>query len=236
MPNRSTAAALAAALLATAAVLLSQNNNPATSTAPATQSSSLAAPPLDITNKLDELDVKQRPNSQSTYARARFGKAWADTDNNGCNQRDDILVRDAVPGTVQVATQGSCSHDVLAGQWVDPYTGATITLTDAKDPTQAQLVQIDHVVPLEEAWLSGANSWTDEQRLQYANDLATLLAVDGPSNASKGSDDPAAWRPTKHYQCAYAQQWITVKHTYGLAVDEPEKAALLDMLTLCPAT
>lgn len=167
------------------------------------------------------------------YDRDAFGTAWADIDGNGCNQRDDVLLRDAVPGTARVAEQGRCDHDVLAGTWVDPYTGATMTFDDLKDLAQAQAVQIDHVVPLSEAWASGADRWSDDERRAYANDLRNLLAVDGPTNAGKGDDDPAAWRPRQAYQCAYAVRWVRVKSRYDLAADASEVRALGEMLDHC---
>lgn len=167
------------------------------------------------------------------YDRDAFGTAWSDTDGNGCNQRDDVLLRDAVPGTVHDAQQGSCDHDVLAGTWVDPYTGRTLTFTDLKDPHQSQAIQIDHLVPLAEAWASGAARWDAQRRKEFANDLAELLAVDGPTNASKGDDDPAAWRPRKAFQCTYAVRWIGTKHRWRLSVDRPEKRALREMLAYC---
>lgn len=182
--------------------------------------------------KLAGLTVAPRVR-RDDYDRDAFGSSWRDTDHNGCNQRDDVLVRDAVPGTVTAGRQGSCDHDVLAGSWVDPYTGRRIDLTDAKAPAQAQSVQIDHVVPLSEAWSSGAWRWGPERRAAFANDLGVLLAVDGPTNASKGDDDPAAWRPRKGYQCEYARRWITVKATWDLEVDASERRALEDMLGYC---
>lgn len=168
-----------------------------------------------------------------TYDRDAFGSAWADTDGNGCNQRDDVLLRDALPGTVTTAEQGACDHDVLAGSWRDPYTGATLAFDDLKDLAQAQAIQIDHVVPLSEAWASGADGWDEERRRTFANDLRNLLAVDGPTNAGKGDDDPAAWRPRKGYQCAYAVRWVTVKSRYDLAADASEVRALEEMLERC---
>lgn len=167
------------------------------------------------------------------YERDAFGSAWADTDGNGCNQRDDVLLRDAVPGTVRVGRQGACEHDVLAGSWRDPYTGAQLTFDDLKDPAQAQAIQIDHVVPLAEAWASGASTWTDERRRAFANDLPGLLAVDGPTNASKSDDDPAAWRPKKEFQCGYAVRWVAIKSRWELAVDDIERDALGEMLDFC---
>lgn len=167
------------------------------------------------------------------YDRDAFGSAWTDTDHNGCNQRDDVLLRDAVPGTTRVGLQGACDHDVLAGTWVDPYTGRRLVLDDLKDPSQAQAVQIDHVVPLAEAWISGADHWNAGRRLRFANDLGELLAVDGPTNASKSDDDPAAWRPRASYQCTYAERWIDAKARWRLAVDASEVRALEEMLASC---
>ncbi|WP_313404972.1 HNH endonuclease family protein [Aeromicrobium sp.] len=178
--------------------------------------------------------VDRRPGGVPDYARKAFGTAWKDVDANGCNQRDDVLLRDAVPGTTTVQQQGRCPRDVLAGTWVDPYTGKHLLFDDLKEPSQAQAIQIDHVVPLAEAWVSGAHAWPADRREQFANDLAGLLASDGPANASKGSYDPAAWRPRKAYQCSYAAHWVDVKHRWSLAVDASEAAALAEMLQRCP--
>jgi len=183
--------------------------------------------------ELDRLAVRPRPTGTEGYLRDAFGSDWIDTDGNGCNQRDDVLLRDAVPGTTRVQQQGACDHDVLAGTWHDPYTGRTLRFTDLKDLGQAEAIQIDHVVPLAEAWVSGARTWSTAKRERFANDLHGLLAVDGPTNMGKGDDDPAAWRPRRGYQCAYARRWIAVKASYGLAVDPPEKAALRELLATC---
>lgn len=173
--------------------------------------------------------VERQPSHD--YRRDEFGGSWVDSDRNGCNQRDDILRRDAVPGTTTIAADGC---DVLAGQWIDPYTGRRQTLLDLKEPSQAQAVQIDHVVPLAEAWVSGAREWASDKRSAYANDLDALEAVDGPTNASKGSSDPAAWRPRKAFQCRYAELWIGIKSRWRLRVDPSEANALREMLACCP--
>lgn len=182
---------------------------------------------------LDGLVDAPRAWDGPAYDRDAFGSSWADTDGNGCNQRDDVLLRDAVAGSVTVAVQGGCDHDVVAGEWRDPYTGRDLVFDDLKDLRQAQAIQIDHVVPLAEAWRSGAAGWSADQRRAYANDLPGLLAVDGPTNASKSDGDPAAWRPRAAYQCAYARRWIAVKAEWDLAVDASEVAALEEMLARC---
>jgi hypothetical protein len=189
--------------------------------------------PREALRQLDALEVGPRAPSGPRYDRDAFGTAWADTDGNGCNQRDDVLLRDAEPGSVTVTEQGACDHDVLAGTWVDPYTGRTLTFDDLKDPRQSQAIQIDHVVPLAEAWRSGASSWPDRRRRSFANDLTVLLAADGPTNATKGDGDPAAWRPRQAYQCEYAVRWVAVKADWELTVDRGEARALREMLAAC---
>lgn len=205
-----------------------------------------AEPPADAATRLASqagsrealaaLPTVGRSDDENDYRREFFGRSWHDADGNGCNQRDDVLLRDAVPGTATSIRQGACPHDVLAGTWVDPYTGASLTFADLKDPAQAQAIQIDHVVPLAEAWVSGASTWSDEQRERFANDLDSLLAVDGPTNASKGAHDPAAWRPRKRFQCDYATRWIAVKSAWRLGVDVSERGALSEMLELCDSS
>lgn len=179
------------------------------------------------------LRTSDRHAARAPYSRDAFGPSWADTDGNGCNQRDDVLLRDAIPGSTRVAQQGRCDHDVLAGKWRDPYTGRLLVLTDLKDLSQAQAVQIDHIVPLSEAWQSGATRWSSDRRREFANDLRGLLAVDGPTNASKRDYDPAAWRPRKGFQCQYAKRWIRIKARWDLAVDPSERRALTEMLDYC---
>lgn len=186
-----------------------------------------------IRQQLAALRSQERPRGTLGYQRDAFGPSWQDIDGNGCNQRDDVLLRDAVPGSTRVGQQGRCDHDVLAGAFVDPYSGRQHVLDDLKDPSQSQAVQIDHVVPLAEAWVSGASAWDAERRALFANDLDNLLAVDGPTNASKSAWDPAAWRPRKGYQCSYATRWIRVKHHWDLAADPSEVAALGEMLERC---
>jgi hypothetical protein len=94
----------------------------------------------------------------------------------------------------------------------------------------------DHIVPLAEAWKSGANSWTTSRRQQFANDLtiAQLIAVSASSNRSKGDRDPSVWKPPNtSVHCIYAREWIWVKYTYGLSLQSAEKTALQQMLGTC---
>lgn len=206
--------------------------------APPIASAEPSTRPVDVRRAHDELavlaTVARRPEGLAAYERSVFGGDWTDSDGNGCNQRDDVLLRDAVE--VRTRPQGRCDHDVVAGTWVDPYTGRRLVFTDLKDLGQAQAIQIDHVVPLAEAWRSGASRWPEDRRRAFANDLDNLLAVDGPTNMSKSDDDPAAWRPRKGFQCAYATRWVETKRRWSLAVDDSERRALEEMLGYCPTS
>ncbi|MFD7076867.1 HNH endonuclease family protein [Nocardioides sp. NPDC059952] len=208
---------------------------PATRRTPPVAPSAPSPGPVDVSEARGDLaalaTVARRPDGLAVYVRSSFGGGWADSDGNGCNQRDDVLLRDAVE--VRTRPQGSCDHDVLAGTWVDPYTGGRLVFTDLKEPGQAQAIQIDHVVPLSEAWRSGASGWSSDRRRAFADDLGNLLAVDGPTNMSKSDDDPAGWRPRKGFQCAYAARWIETKTRWSLAADDSERRALGEMLGFC---
>lgn len=171
---------------------------------------------------------------QVPYSRAGYGKAWADVDGNGCNQRDDVLLRDARLKTARTGRQGSCSHDVLAGVWGDPYTGQVIKLSDLKVQRQAQAITNDHLVPLKEAHRSGGASWPAARRAAFANDLHNLLAVGGSENSAKGDGDPATWMPQlRSARCAYVEAYIGVKTRWQLSVDPAERKALTTDLSRC---
>jgi hypothetical protein len=154
------------------------------------------------------------------YSRDKFPH-WI-TQSGSCDTREVVLKRD---GT-NVQQNASCS--ATSGTWKSPYDGATWTA--------ASDVDIDHVVPLAEAWRSGASSWTTAQRQALANDLTRpqLVAVTDNVNQSKGDKDPANWMPPlASYACVYARMWVQVKHYYDLNVDSAEKSALQGILNGC---
>ncbi|MFG2395215.1 DUF1524 domain-containing protein [Streptomyces lavendulae] len=92
------------------------------------------------------------------------------------------------------------------------------------------------MVPLANAWRSGAGSWTAERRKEFANDLTRpqLFAVSAATNRAKGDQGPEDWQPpAKGYRCTYATAWTNVKSTYQLTVTEAEKRNLTEMLETC---
>ncbi|MEV6316247.1 HNH endonuclease family protein [Streptomyces sp. NPDC051776] len=189
-------------------------SGPAAQAAPPTPPSAATA-----RTYLSELTVSAE-GSSSGYSRDKFPH-WI-TQSGACNTREVVLKRDGS----NVQQDSSCA--AVSGTWYSPYDGAT--WRSAAD------VDIDHVVPLAEAWRSGASSWTTARRQGFANDLtrAQLIAVTDNVNQSKGDQDPAEWLPSRTgYRCMYARMWVQVKHHYDLTVDSAEKSALSSILNGC---
>ncbi len=111
---------------------------------------------------------------------------------------------------------------------------------DEQHVTSASGLDVDHVVPLAEAWDSGGRAWTPARRQAYANDLdaeRSLIAVSARTNRSKADQDPAQWMPSAATQhCAYVADWTATKLRWHLALDEAEHHALASAATHCPDT
>ena len=172
----------------------------------------------DPAKLLAKLSVK-KAGSMRSYEREKFPH-WRDTGKN-CDVRDSVLKRDG-----QKVKFSGCN--VVAGTWHSIYDGRTLD-----SPTK---VDIDHVVPLANAWRSGAAAWTTDKREDFANDLERpqLVAVSQTSNRSKGDQDPSTWKPKSSADwCEYASDWIIVKSYWKLSVTSAEKKALTEILEEC---
>ena len=182
-------------------------------------------PPPDETTSRAHLAalVVSAPGSMDGYSRDLFPHWISQPDyGSGCNTREVVLKRDGSG----VTTGSDCYPS--SGSWYSVYDGTSTT-----DPSQ---VQIDHIVPLADAWRSGASSWTTSQRQAFANDLGEpqLIAVSASSNESKGDSDPSEWKPPNQGEwCFYSRNWIEVKYVYALHITSSEKSALSSMLDTC---
>ncbi|MDH6519389.1 hypothetical protein M2163_003627 [Streptomyces sp. SAI-135] len=197
------------ALIASVAVL----NGPAASAA-------LPTPVSAATARTYLASLTVATENRTGYSRDLF-PTWI-TISGTCNTREYILKRDGS----NVVTDSACA--ATSGSWYSPYDGATWTA--------ASDVDIDHLVPLAEAWDSGASAWTTSRRQSFANDVTRpqLLAVTDNVNQSKGDQDPATWMPSlSSYRCTYVRAWVQVKYYYGLSVDSAEKSALTGYLANC---
>ncbi len=157
------------------------------------------------------------------YERDLF-KHWTDADHDGCDTRAEVLMLEAL----SAVTHGSTCA-VKEGSWWSSYDNLTYTIASQLD--------VDHMVPLAEAWRSGAYAWSASRREAYANDLGyeySLVAVSASSNRSKSDQDPAQWMPRfTDIACSYAAEWVGVKFRWTLSVDSAERGALTRILNGC---
>jgi len=172
---------------------------------------------------LQEL-VVANPDPGAGYDRAAlFGQDWAPV--GECDTRAVVLARDLT--APRYSTHTPCR--VIGGTLSDPYTGTTVTYKPG-----AGRIEVDHVVSLYNAWVSGAQTWDAATLTAFANDTTNLLAVSAIANQDKGGSDAATWVPSDQAAwCGYATVQISVKHAYALRITAAEKAALLDLLQTC---
>ncbi|MFI1436704.1 HNH endonuclease family protein [Streptomyces lydicus] len=207
---KTTVHALAAAALA----LL-----PLATTAPAH-----AAETLKLHDAVEALP--QAAESRDGYERTKF-KHWIDEDKDGCNTRAEVLLAEAItPPTVGPGCK------LTGGTWLSYY--------DDKVVDGPAGLDIDHMVPLAEAWDSGASQWTAARRQAYANDLAadrSLVAVTAKTNRQKADQDPADWMPpATDARCTYLSDWVGTKLRWSLTVDRRERDTLRDLAASCHNT
>ena len=173
---------------------------------------------------LESLAIKGRA-PKTGYDRDLFSDGWGSY--AGCDWRNRILARDLI----DISYRDDCI--VETGRLQDPYTGKQINFIRGVQ-TSIQ-VQIDHVVAVSDAWQKGAQQLTSTQRYNFYNDPLNLLAVDGPTNASKGDSDAASWLPpSKSFRCQYVARQIAVKLKYQLWVTQAENDAMYRVLGGCP--
>ena len=199
---------------------------PGSWSAPSTSSVAITTTSTTPPSSLAGLRVEpERP--RSGYHRGLF-KLWTDADHDGCDTRDEVLKAESlVPAQPERIT---CR--IISGEWLSAYEGVRVT-----DPS---LLDVDHVVPLGEAWASGADTWSAERRELFANDLGfprTLIAVTVNANRAKGDSGTVTWKPPlRSYWCTYAEDWVAIKVRWGLTADPAEVVVLAEMLATCPGS
>lgn len=160
------------------------------------------------------------PERNAGYDRDNFAD-WIDADSDGCDTRQEVLLRQ------NRRSAASCDDD--QGLWFSAYDGTQIRAAADLD--------VDHFVPLAEAWGSGAWNWNPATRDAYSNDLyrRSLIAVTASSNRSKGDSDPSEWLPPRaSFRCRYMTLWVATKYRWRLAIDQNEKSILGRSLRRCP--
>lgn len=152
---------------------------------------------------------KSQKETITRYNRDDWGN-WEDEDNDGLNTRHEVLARESLIKPV------ISNNRVISGKWYDKFTGKYFT--NARD------LDIDHLVPLKNAHISGASNWSREKKNQYYNYLKNenhLVAVSKGANRSKGDKSPVEWLPpNEEYQCEYVREWYKIKTDWGLTIEE----------------
>jgi len=180
--------------------------------------------PISFAQADAEMQLRTAPEHIGGYNRTLF-KHWIDANKNGCDTRKEVLITEAV-----VKPKKGAKCKLSGGKWISAY--------DGKSYTKDASLDIDHVVPLAEAWRSGAWAWTPKQRQDFANDLTdsrVLIAVTASANRSKGDQDVKTWLPTKN-KCTYIEAWVAVKVRYSLTFDTGEFSVIQSYFTSCPIT
>lgn len=158
------------------------------------------------------------------YVRTAF-RHWVDADHDRCNTRAEVLIYEAT-----TAPQVDAECRLTGGSWYSYYDNTTVD--------DASKLDVDHLVPLAEAWDSGAYNWTAAERQDYANDLDEpwhLVAVTARSNRQKADQDPATWQPPyEPVRCRYAAEWTAIKTRWKLNIDPAEQQALTQLGADCP--
>ena len=184
---------------------------------------------IDLTVSKDQLnsllindDFSQIPS----YDRELYFGSWTDEDGDCQNTRAEVLIQESL-STLEFRSSKNCVVD--SGEWLDPYTNNVYYLASELD--------VDHVVPLYNAWQSGAYLWSDFKREEFANDMLFedhLIAVDKYENRQKGAKDPSEWMPTNQdFHCKYVAIWIEIKYLWELAITSPEYKFLDSTISSC---
>ncbi|MBT8718705.1 HNH endonuclease [Brachyspira hyodysenteriae] len=164
----------------------------------------------NIYNK-KEISKTEKPKKETVtrYNRDDWGD-WADEDNDGLNTRHEVLARESLVKPI------ISNNRVISGKWYDKFTGKYFT--NARD------LDIDHLVPLKNAHISGASNWSKEKKNEYYNYMKNenhLVAVSKGANRSKGDKSPVEWLPpNEEYQCEYVREWYKIKTDWGLTIEE----------------
>ncbi|MBX3041418.1 MAG: HNH endonuclease [Bdellovibrionaceae bacterium] len=175
-----------------------------------------------VLNLMDWVTNNQpAPRPQEKYQRQNQFGAWlVRTPSKNCyDTRAMVLMRESQRPTTPWSVD-PCY--VAGGAWLEPYRGQPIQ--------DAQKLQIDHVVALKNAYISGAFAWNNKTRCAYANFLGNryhLLPVESSANTSKGDATPARWLPPNAgFRCAYLSAWLRIKTTWKLMMSEEEAQAI----------
>jgi hypothetical protein len=179
--------------------------------------------------------AKTKPIDKATYEAIEQGRAfvalynrgdwphWLDTDKDCQNTRHEILIQTS---TKVVSFKSDKQCNVLSGEWYDPYSSETFTISKDLD--------LDHIVPLKFAHGRGGDSWSRKQKAIFANDRDNLILAQASLNRQKGAKGLSSWLPPNHqYRCEYITQFNKIMSKYALAYIPSEQRIVNRLVKAC---
>ena len=121
--------------------------------------------------------IKIAPDVRDGYARSKF-KHWSDLDKNGCNTRNDVIIAEAL---VKPKTEPGCKIVKDTGKWYSAYDALTVANFSELD--------VDHMVPLAEAWASAA-------RAAFFSGSAATIPTSSSTARSRWRRQPTISKPS----------------------------------------
>jgi hypothetical protein len=148
---------------------------------------------------------------------------WLDSDKDCQNTRHEILIQTS---TKPISFKSERECNVLSGEWYDPYSSETYTVSSDLD--------LDHIVPLKFAHGRGGNSWSRQQKAIFANDRDNLILAQASLNRQKGAKGLNDWLPPNHqYRCEYIGHFNTVMGKYKLVYTPSEQRIVNRLVGAC---
>jgi len=193
-----------------------------------TNTPTITLTPTSIKTEINTTEAPTVIDIIPSYDRDQWNH-WTDLDKDCQNTRHEVL---QIESLIPVTFKDDSQCQVEFGEWYDAYTGATIK--------EASKLDIDHMIPLKNAHISGGWKWDKVKKSEYANYIdyeGHLIAVSASANRQKGAKSPDEWKPSNQkYWCDYATDWVAIKNIWQLDFTKSESDAIKEMLDTCESS
>ena len=177
---------------------------------------------ITVASLLDTVPIVADPASTEEWPdQARWhGIVLPASSERGCGVETTALA--AALDDVTFAPGSDCI--VAQGRLHDPYTGSTIEYDSASGVGS---VSVDHIYPLNTAWVLGASTWTPEQQSSFVNDVQRNVIVAVASAVGDRANRALAhWLPpSQNFACTFAAKYLRVAQAYDLPITRGDAAA-----------
>ena len=174
---------------------------------------------------ISSLKLRKSDDDIPEYNRSSLPTNWRDLDGNGCNTRYDILVSNFR----KYARYNNETCDIKSGTIFDYYNGKLLKYDTEIDSGGG--IQIDHIVSIGNAWVSGGYKWAENEWITYINDESVLIPTASSTNRDKSDKDITEWQPANtDFLCAYVAKQTEIKKKYSLTITPQEKTKFQEVL------